>query len=51
MADSATRPPQPGDQAGDPDEEPPTGGLTAILDRLRDAAAAHDDDLDADHSG
>jgi hypothetical protein len=25
-------------------EEPPTGGLTAILGKLRDAAAAHDDE-------
>jgi hypothetical protein len=25
-------------------EEPPTGGLTAILGQLRDAAAAHDDE-------
>jgi hypothetical protein len=26
-------------------EEPPTGGLTAVLGKLRDAAAAHDDEL------
>jgi hypothetical protein len=25
-------------------EEPPTGGLTAVLGKLRDAAAAHDDE-------
>jgi hypothetical protein len=32
------------DPAG-PDAEPATGGLTAILDKLRDAAAAHDDEV------
>ncbi|HEX5294099.1 MAG TPA: hypothetical protein VFX25_34925 [Streptosporangiaceae bacterium] len=26
-------------------EDPPTGGLTAVLGKLRDAAAAHDDEL------
>jgi hypothetical protein len=26
-------------------DEPPTGGLTAILGKLRDAAAAHDEEL------
>lgn len=26
-------------------DDPPTGGLTAILGKLRDAAAAHDDEL------
>jgi hypothetical protein len=28
-----------------PGDEPPTGGLTAILGKLRDAAAAHDEEL------
>jgi hypothetical protein len=26
-------------------EDPPTGGLTAVLGKLREAAAAHDDEL------
>jgi hypothetical protein len=26
-------------------DDPPTGGLPAVLGRLRDAAAAHDDEL------
>jgi hypothetical protein len=42
-------PPDPAPVAGaDPaarGDEPPTGGLTAVLGKLRDAAAAHDDEL------
>jgi hypothetical protein len=37
------------DLAG-PGDEPPTGGLTAVLGKLRDAAAAHDAEL-ADEDG
>jgi hypothetical protein len=37
------------DPAG-PGDEPPTGGLTAVLGKLRDAAAAHDAEL-ADQDG
>jgi hypothetical protein len=42
--DSSGRPAR-DDQPG-PDAEPPTGGLAAVLDKLRDAAAAHDDEID-----
>jgi hypothetical protein len=51
MADSGKTARQPGEHGRDSDEEPPAGGLTAVLDRLRDAAAAHDDDIDQAHSG
>jgi hypothetical protein len=53
-ADAARRPAAPATRtAPDRDvlsEEPPTGGLTAVLGKLRDAAAAHDDEL-ADPGG
>jgi hypothetical protein len=39
----ATAPDHPGHAARS--EDPPTGGLTAVLGKLRDAAAAHDDEL------
>jgi hypothetical protein len=53
MADTAhpgSAPDGPEQTGGQPDhaarsDEPPTGGLTAILGKLRDAAAAHDDEL------
>jgi hypothetical protein len=48
-ADAARRPAAPATRTA-PDrpaltEEPPTGGLTAVLGKLRDAAAAHDEEL------
>jgi hypothetical protein len=45
---TAPRPARP-DLAG-PGDEPPTGGLTAVLGKLREAAAAHDAEL-ADEDG
>jgi hypothetical protein len=39
----ATVPDHPGHAARG--EDPPTGGLTAVLGKLRDAASAHDDEL------
>ena len=47
-ADAARRPAAPATRTA-PDhaalsEEPPTGGLTAVLGKLREAAAAHDDE-------
>jgi hypothetical protein len=53
-ADAARRPAAPATRTA-PDhavlsEEPPTGGLTAVLGKLRAAAAAHDDEL-ADPGG
>ena len=48
-ADAARRPTAPPPETA-PDrkvlsEDPPTGGLTAVLGKLREAAAAHDDEL------
>lgn len=51
-ADAARRPAAPPPETA-PDrkdrkalsEDPPTGGLTAVLGKLREAAAAHDDEL------
>jgi hypothetical protein len=48
-ADAARHPAAPAPAAA-PDhaargEDPPTGGLTAVLGKLREAAAAHDDEL------
>jgi hypothetical protein len=48
-ADAARRPAAPATRTATDhaalSEEPPTGGLTAVLGKLRDAAAAHDDEL------
>jgi hypothetical protein len=43
--------PQPRGGEVDSSAEPPTGGLTAVLGKLRDAAAAHDDELAVDPEG
>ncbi|HMH93115.1 MAG TPA: hypothetical protein VK586_18775 [Streptosporangiaceae bacterium] len=48
QAADAARPPTAPAPAAAPDhtalsEDPPTGGLTAVLGKLRDAAAAHDE--------
>jgi hypothetical protein len=44
-ADAARRPPETAPDRKALSEDPPTGGLTAVLGKLREAAAAHDDEL------
>jgi hypothetical protein len=41
----AAPPPKPAPDRTALSEDPPTGGLTAVLGKLREAAAAHDDEL------